>query len=124
MKPDFFKMQLQTSLIIYYEGIKLVQGARGCPKTKIVKRKFEDQEDDGTTSDEVAGNEAAAAAAAASPPAKGAAEAAAHASGGASAPAVLWRNFSWDAREGLGISAWWGLAVDGDGAGFGHGKDH
>jgi hypothetical protein len=49
MKPDFFKMQFRTSLITYYEDINGVQGARGCPKTKIVKRKFEDQEDDGTT---------------------------------------------------------------------------
>ncbi len=37
---------------------------------------------------------------------------------------VLWRDFSGDVRDGLDISAWWGRAVDGDGAGFGHGKDY
>jgi hypothetical protein len=32
--------------------LNVVHGARGCPKTKIVKRKFEDQEDTGTMPDE------------------------------------------------------------------------
>ena len=38
MKPDSFKSQLQATLTTYYEDIKGVLGARGCPKTKIVKR--------------------------------------------------------------------------------------
>ncbi len=36
---------MQTALTAYYEDIKGVQGASGCPKPKVVKRKFEDQED-------------------------------------------------------------------------------
>jgi hypothetical protein len=56
MKPDSFKSQLQAVLTTYYEDIKGVQGASGCSKTKVVKRRFEDQEDD-------AGNEDADAAA-------------------------------------------------------------
>ncbi len=31
-------------MLKYYTEIKGVQGASGCPKTKIVKRRFEDQE--------------------------------------------------------------------------------
>ena len=42
MKPDSFKSQLQAVLTAYYEDIEGVQGASGCPKTKIVKRQFED----------------------------------------------------------------------------------
>ena len=42
MKPDSFKSQLQAVLTAYYEDIKGVQGASGCPKTKIVKHQFED----------------------------------------------------------------------------------
>jgi hypothetical protein len=38
MKPNSFKSQLQATLTTYYEDIKGVLGARGCPKTKIVKR--------------------------------------------------------------------------------------
>jgi hypothetical protein len=40
MKPDSFKSQLQAVLTAYYEEIKAVLGASGCPKTKIVKRLF------------------------------------------------------------------------------------
>jgi hypothetical protein len=47
MNPDSFTSQLQTTLTAYYEDIKGVQGASGCPKPKVVKRKFEDQEDAG-----------------------------------------------------------------------------
>jgi hypothetical protein len=36
MKPDSFKSQLQAALTTYYEDIKGVLGASGCPKTKIV----------------------------------------------------------------------------------------
>ncbi len=43
--PDSFKLQLQTVLTAYYEDINGIQDASGCPKTKVVKRKFEDQED-------------------------------------------------------------------------------
>jgi hypothetical protein len=46
MKPDSFKLQLQAVLTTYYKDIKGVQGARGCHKTRIVKRWFKDQEDD------------------------------------------------------------------------------
>ena len=52
MKPDYFKSQLQAVLTTYYEDIKGVQDGSGCHKTRIVKRRFEDQEDD-------AGNEGA-----------------------------------------------------------------
>ena len=42
MKPDSFKSQLQAVLTAFYEDIKGVQGASGCPngypKTKILKR--------------------------------------------------------------------------------------
>ena len=38
---------MQTALTAYYEDIKGVQGASGCPKPKVVKRNFEDQEDAG-----------------------------------------------------------------------------
>ena len=49
LKPDSFKSQLQAVLTAFYENIKGVQGASGCPKTKILKRRFEDHEDAGTT---------------------------------------------------------------------------
>ena len=49
MKPDSFKSQLQAVLTAFHENIKGVQGASVCPKTKIVKRRFEDQEDAGIT---------------------------------------------------------------------------
>ena len=52
MKPDYFKSQLQAVLTTYYEDIKGGQDYSGCHKTRIVKRRFEDQEDD-------AGNEGA-----------------------------------------------------------------
>ena len=45
MKPDAFTSQLQIVLTAYYEDIKGVAGASGCTKSKVVKRKFEDQED-------------------------------------------------------------------------------
>ncbi len=74
MKPDSFKSQLQAVLTAYYEDIKGVQGASCYPKTKIVKRRFKDQEDAGTTPKDEAGIEDAGGAAAA--PAAGAAAAA------------------------------------------------
>jgi hypothetical protein len=43
MKSDSFKLQLQAVLTAYYEDSKGVQGAGGYTKTKIVKRRFEDQ---------------------------------------------------------------------------------
>ena len=49
MKPDSFKSQLQAVLTAFYVDIKGVQGASCCPKTKMVKRQFENQEDAGTT---------------------------------------------------------------------------
>ncbi len=52
MKPDSFKLQLQAVLTAYYYDIKGVQGASDCPKTKIVKLRFKDQENVGTTPDE------------------------------------------------------------------------
>ena len=51
MKPDSFTSQLQTVLTAFYEDIMGVQGASGCPKSKVVKRKFEDQEDAGLAPD-------------------------------------------------------------------------
>ena len=46
MKSDSFKSQLQAVLTTYYEDIKGIQGASSCHKSKVVKRRFEDQEDD------------------------------------------------------------------------------
>ncbi len=46
MKPDSFKSQSKAVPTTYYEDIKGVQGGSGCHKTRIVKRRFEDQEDD------------------------------------------------------------------------------
>ena len=45
MTPDAFRSQLQTALTAYYEDIKGIVCASGCTKSKVVKRKFEDQED-------------------------------------------------------------------------------
>ena len=59
MKPDSFKLQLQAVLTTYYQDIKGIQGASGCHKSKVVKRRFEDQEDD--AGDEGADDDAAAA---------------------------------------------------------------
>jgi hypothetical protein len=42
MTPDSFKTQLQAVLTTYYEDIKGIQGARGCPMPKFVMRRFED----------------------------------------------------------------------------------
>jgi hypothetical protein len=47
----------------YYEDIKGVQGASGCAKSKVVKRKFEDQEDIKRAPDADAADAAAGAAA-------------------------------------------------------------
>jgi hypothetical protein len=88
MTPDAFKSQLQAALTTYYVDIMGVHGASGCPKPKIIKRRFEDQlEDDaGTTPDEDAGGEAAAAQIAAAA-AGGAAAAQDDGDGAAAAPA-------------------------------------
>ena len=51
MKPDAFPSQLQNILTAYYEDIKGVVGASGCNKSKVVKRKFEDQDDTGLAPD-------------------------------------------------------------------------
>jgi len=45
MTPDAFRSQLQTALTAYYEDIKGIVCASGYTKSKVVKRKFEDQED-------------------------------------------------------------------------------
>ncbi len=42
---------MQTALTAYHEDIKGVQGASGCPKPKVVKHKFEDQEHAGLAQD-------------------------------------------------------------------------
>ena len=68
MKPDSFKSQLQAALTTYYEDIKGIHGASGCSKTKIVKRKFEDQVDNAGNEDAAADVAAASQHAAASPP--------------------------------------------------------
>ena len=88
MKPDSFKLQLQAVLTAFYEDIKGVQGASGCPKIKVIKRRFADQDeaedDDGAAAadsskepDAVAATAPAAAAAAAAAAAVPAAAAAA-----------------------------------------------
>ena len=86
MTPDAFKSQLQVALTTYYVDIMGVHGASGCPKPKIIKRRFEDQDDAGTTPDEDAGDEAAAAQIAAAA-AGGAAAAQDYGDGDAAAPA-------------------------------------
>ncbi len=48
---------MQAILTAFYEDIKEVQRARYCPKTKIVKSQFKDQEDAGTTPKDEAGIE-------------------------------------------------------------------
>ena len=45
MIPDLFTSQLQAVLTAFYEDIMGVQGASGCAKAKVIKRKFEDQVD-------------------------------------------------------------------------------
>jgi hypothetical protein len=45
MKPDSFKLKLQTLLTACYEDITGAQSAGSCSKTKVVKHKFKDQED-------------------------------------------------------------------------------
>ena len=93
MKPDSFKLQLQAVLTAFYEDIKGVQGASGCPKIKVIKRRFADQDeaedDDGAaaadSSKEPDAVAAAAPAAAAAAPAPAAAAAAAEA-----APTTPW----------------------------------
>ena len=69
MKPDAFTSQLQTVLTAYYEDIKGVVSASGCTKSKVVKRKFEDQDDADADADADAAA-AVAAAAAEAPPAE------------------------------------------------------
>jgi hypothetical protein len=69
MKPDAFRSQLQTVLTTYFEEIKGVMSASGCPKSKVVKRKFEDQDDADADADADAAAAAAADVPAAAPPA-------------------------------------------------------
>ena len=88
MKPDAFMSQLQAVLTTYFEDIKRVHGASGCPKPKIVKRRYADPDDAGSTPDEDAVNDAAAPLDAAAAPAEGAAAAAAPAGGEAAAAAA------------------------------------
>ena len=86
MQPDAFRMQLQAVLTDFCEDIKGVQGASGCPKIKVIKRRFADQneaeDDDGAAAADsskepdavaAAAPDAAAAAAAAAPAAAAAA---------------------------------------------------
>ena len=63
MKPDVFRLQLQTVLTTYYEDIKGAVSASGCTKPKVVERKFEDQDDAADAADADADAAAAAAAA-------------------------------------------------------------
>ena len=77
MKPESFRLQLQNVLTAYYEDIKGVASASGCPKAKVIKRKFEDQDDsvlapaggaaDAAVAADAADTDAAADAAAATP---------------------------------------------------------
>ena len=64
MKPDAFPSQLQNVLTAYYEEIKGVVSASCCNKSKLVKRKFEDQDDTGLAPDADAAYASIAAAAA------------------------------------------------------------
>ena len=59
---------MQTVLTAYYEDIKGVVSASGCTKSKVVKRKFEDQDDTRLAPDADAADACAAAADAATPP--------------------------------------------------------
>ena len=61
MKPDAFTSQLQTVLTAYDEDIKGVVSASGCTKSKVVKRKFKDQDDTGLAPDASAADASAAA---------------------------------------------------------------
>jgi hypothetical protein len=56
-------LQLQATLTTDYVDFMRVHGASCCPKPKIVKCRFEDQDDAGTTLDEDEVNEVTAAAA-------------------------------------------------------------
>ncbi len=69
MMPDVLRSQLQTVLTAYYEDIKGVVSvsASGCTKSKIIKRKFEDQEDTERAADSDADAADAAATTAATP---------------------------------------------------------
>jgi hypothetical protein len=75
MKPDVLRSQLQTVLTPYYEDIKGVVSASGCTKSKIIERKFEDQEDTERAADSDADAADAAATTPATPPDGGAAAA-------------------------------------------------
>ncbi len=75
MTPDASKSQLQAAQTTYFVDIMGAHCASDCPKPKIVKRRFENQDDVGTMADEDAINEVAAAAA--PPPPRPAAAAAA-----------------------------------------------
>ena len=88
MNPDAFMSQLQAVLSTYFEDIKGVHGASGCPKPKIVKRRYVDPDDAGATPDEDAVNDATAPLDAAAAQAEGAAAAAAPAGGEAAAAAA------------------------------------
>jgi hypothetical protein len=52
---------LQAALTPYYEDTKVVQGASGCHKTRMVKCQFKDQEDDACNEGADAADAAAAA---------------------------------------------------------------
>ena len=62
MKPDAFRLQLQTVLTAYYEDIKGIVSASGCTKSKVVKRKFEDEDNNADADTADAAPDAAAAA--------------------------------------------------------------
>ena len=67
MKPDAFPSQLQNVWTAYYEDIKGVVSASSCNKSKVVKRKFEDQDDTGLAPDADAAYASTAGAGAATP---------------------------------------------------------
>jgi hypothetical protein len=85
MKPDAFTLQLQTVLTAYYEDIKRGVSASGCTKSKVVKRKFEDQDDAAAVAAAAAEAPAAATPATPATPPEGAA---ANAPGGEEPPAT------------------------------------
>ena len=91
MKPDSFKLQLQAVLTAFYEDIKGVQGASCCPKIKVIKRRFADQDeaedDDGAAAADSSNLKEPDAVAAAAPAAATAAPAPAPAAAAAAAAA-------------------------------------
>ena len=98
---------MQTVLAAYYEDIRGVQGASGCNKAKVVKRKFEDQDDTNVAQDADAAD--AAADTPATPPDGGAAPAPGG-EGPAPAPSPGGKSVGAKAARGAGVTTRGGKA--------------